>query len=108
MSLCPFVFHLAGPIYLAGAVVLSAGYLWCAIQFARQLTLAQARQLFFASILYLPLLLRLLVLDKGKPAQQFSLGQFRSAPGEGTRPTSATKPPSCGPGALTRRVGLVQ
>ena len=64
VSLCPFVFHLAGPIYLAGAVVLGAGYLWCAIQFARQLTTARARRLFFASILYLPVLLALLVLDK--------------------------------------------
>src|SRR6266487_27625 len=64
VSLCPFVFHLAGPIYLAGAVVLGAGYLWCAVQFARQLTTARARRLFFASILYLPLLLALLVLDK--------------------------------------------
>jgi heme O synthase-like polyprenyltransferase len=40
--------------------------LWCAIQFARQLTEACARRLFFASILYLPLLLGLLVLDKAK------------------------------------------
>jgi len=66
VSLCPFVFHLAGPVYLAGAVVLGAAYLWCAIQFARQLTMARARQLFFASILYLPLLLALMVLDKVK------------------------------------------
>ncbi len=66
VSLCPFVFHLAGPIYLAGAVVLGAAYLWCAIQFARRLTTARARRLFFASILYLPLLLALLVLDKVK------------------------------------------
>ncbi len=66
VSLFPFRFHLAGPVYLAGAVVLGAAFLWCAIQFARQLTTARARQLFFASILYLPLLLGLLVLDKVK------------------------------------------
>lgn len=66
VSLCPFLFHLAGPVYLAGAAVLGAGYLWCAIQFARRLTTAWARRLFFASILYLPLLLGLLVLDKVK------------------------------------------
>jgi protoheme IX farnesyltransferase len=66
ISLCPFLFHLTGPIYLAGALVLGAGYLWCAVQFARELNLARAKQLFFASIVYLPLLLVMMVLDKVK------------------------------------------
>jgi protoheme IX farnesyltransferase len=66
MSLSPFVFKMAGTVYLAAAVVLGAGYLWCAIQFSRQLTLARARQLFLASIIYLPLLLTAMVLDKVK------------------------------------------
>jgi len=66
VSLCPFVFKMAGTTYLAGALVLSAGFLWCAIRFSRQLTLARARQLFFASIIYLPLLLVLMVWDKIK------------------------------------------
>jgi protoheme IX farnesyltransferase len=73
ISLSPFLFKLAGPVYLAGALVLGAGYLWCAIQFSRQLrsreaelTLVRARWLFLASILYLPLLLALLVWDKVK------------------------------------------
>jgi protoheme IX farnesyltransferase len=65
-SLCPFVFHLAGPVYLAGALVLGAAYLWFAIQFSRQLTVTGARRLFFMSISYLPLLLGLMVLDKVK------------------------------------------
>ena len=65
-SLCPFVFHLAGPTYLAGALVLGAAYLWFAIQFSRQLTVTGARRLFFMSITYLPLLLGLMVLDKVK------------------------------------------
>lgn len=63
VSLCPFLFHLAGPIYLVAALVLGVGYLVCAIQFARRLDLAAARRLFFASIIYLPLLLIALVLD---------------------------------------------
>jgi len=66
VALCPFAFKLAGPVYLAGALVLGVGYLGCAIQFSRQLTLARARQLFLASILYLPLLLAVMVLDKVK------------------------------------------
>jgi protoheme IX farnesyltransferase len=66
VALCPFAFKMSGPFYLAGALVLGAGFLWCAIQFSRQLTLARARQLFLASILYLPLLLGVMVLDKVK------------------------------------------
>jgi protoheme IX farnesyltransferase len=66
VSLCPFVFKMAGATYLVGAVILSAGFLWCAIKFSRQLTLARAKQLFFASIIYLPLLLALMVWDKLK------------------------------------------
>jgi len=66
VSLCPFLLHLAGPVYLAGAVVLGGGFVWFGVQFARQLTESRARQLFFASIIYLPLLLALLVFDKVK------------------------------------------
>ena len=65
-TLCPFLFHQAGVAYLIGAIALGAAYLWFAILFARRLTLPAARQLFFMSILYLPLLLGLLVLDKIK------------------------------------------
>jgi protoheme IX farnesyltransferase len=66
VSLAPFVFQLAGPWYLAAASLLGAGYLGCAIQFARKLDIAAARRLFFASIIYLPLLLIALVADKVK------------------------------------------
>lgn len=64
ISLCPFVFHLTGRIYLVGALVLGLAFLYFAIQFARHLTVARARQLFYISILYLPLLLTVMVLDK--------------------------------------------
>jgi len=66
VSLCPVLFKMAGTFYLAGALVLGAGYLWCAIQFSRQLTLTRARQLFLASIIYLPLLLAVMAWDKVK------------------------------------------
>jgi len=66
VSLCPFLFKMSGPVYLAGAVVLGAAFLWFAIRFARELTILRARQLFFFSILYLPLLLTVMVLDKIK------------------------------------------
>jgi heme o synthase len=66
VSLSPFVFHLAGPAYLSGALVLGLAYLWFAIQFSRHLSIPGARRLFFMSIVYLPLLLGLMVLDKVK------------------------------------------
>ena len=66
MSLLPFLFRLAGPVYLAGALLLGAAYCGFAFNFSRRLTLLSAKQLFFTSIIYLPLLLVLLVLDKVK------------------------------------------
>jgi len=45
---------------------LGLGFLWFAIRFARELSVARARQLFLVSILYLPLLLTMMVLDKMK------------------------------------------
>jgi protoheme IX farnesyltransferase len=66
VSLAPFAFHLTGVIYLAGALGLGLAFLWFAARFARELTQARARQLFFVSILYLPLLLAVMVLDKVK------------------------------------------
>jgi protoheme IX farnesyltransferase len=65
-SLCPFAFHLSGKIYLVAALVLGSGYFWCAVRFARQLTAQRARQLFLASIIYLPLLIAALVGNKLK------------------------------------------
>jgi heme o synthase len=66
VSLLPFLLHLAGPVYLFGALVLGLFFLWFAVQFSRHLTIPRARQLFFVSIIYLPLLLGLMVFDKVK------------------------------------------
>ena len=57
---------MAGTVYLVGAIILGAGFLFYAIKFSRQLTLSRARHLFLASIIYLPLLLTLMVFDKVK------------------------------------------
>lgn len=64
VSLCPYLFQVVGPIYGLGALVLGSVFLWYAIQFSRHLTIPSARRLFYASILYLPILLGLMVLDK--------------------------------------------
>src|SRR2546426_9177101 len=64
ISLGPFLFNLAGAVYLCGALLLSTVFLWCAIRFSRELTNQRARQLFYMSIIYLPLLLGLMLIDK--------------------------------------------
>lgn len=64
VSVCPALFGVSGVVYFFGALLLGLAFLWCAIQFSRELTRARARQLFFASILYLPLLFGLMALDK--------------------------------------------
>jgi protoheme IX farnesyltransferase len=66
VSVCPYMFHLAGGIYLASALALGLLFAGLALQFARDRTVARARQLFYASLLYLPLLLAVMVLDKLK------------------------------------------
>jgi len=66
VSLCPFLFHVTGVVCLLGALVCGLLFLWCAFRFFRHVTLPRARQLFYASLLYLPLLQALMVLDKIK------------------------------------------
>ena len=66
VSLCPFLLKMAGTGYFIGALSLGLVFVWFAVRFSNCLQVPQARRLFFASILYLPLLLGLLVLDKTK------------------------------------------
>ena len=66
VSLFPSLLGVAGVVYFAGALLLGVTFLVFAIQFSRALTRERARRLFIASIIYLPLLLGLLVIDKVK------------------------------------------
>jgi protoheme IX farnesyltransferase len=66
VSLFPVLLGLVGWYYCAGAILFGGMFLICAIRFSRHLTRTSARQLFFASIIYLPLLLGLMVFDKIK------------------------------------------
>jgi len=64
VSLAPWVLGMAGPVYAVAAVVLGAGYLYYGVLAARRKTVAQARKLLRASVIYLPLLYVFLVADK--------------------------------------------
>jgi len=66
VSLCPFVFGISGRVYLVAAMLLGAGFLYFAVRFSREMTLTRARQAFFVSIIYLPLLLGAMCWDKIK------------------------------------------
>jgi protoheme IX farnesyltransferase len=54
----------SGIVYFAGALVLGGAFLYYSARFAFQRSIVCARQLLFASILYLPVLFALLALDK--------------------------------------------
>lgn len=64
VSLAPFFFGLSGQIFLFGAILLGAWFLWSSIQSARAKTKEKARRLLLVSVIYLPLLFILMVADK--------------------------------------------
>ncbi len=63
VSLLPTLIGLAGPRYLLAALVLGVIVLWLSFEFAHTRTQATARRLFYATIIYLPLLWGALVMD---------------------------------------------
>jgi len=63
VSLAPVVFIHAGLLYLAGALLLGGLFLASTLAFARQISDAKARGVLRASLIYLPLLLALLLLE---------------------------------------------
>jgi protoheme IX farnesyltransferase len=64
VALLPTLVGLAGSLYFLVALVLGVGFLWSAIGLARTGSAADARRLLFASLIYLPLLLGVMALDK--------------------------------------------
>jgi len=63
-SQLPYLFSLTGVAYAIGALVLGIGQLAIAFRFARHRSIANARTLFLASIIYLPLLWALMVVTR--------------------------------------------
>lgn len=64
ISLVPFFANSNGIVYLIGALLLNGVMVVCAVQFLIHRTRESARKLFFASIIFLPLLLGLMVLTR--------------------------------------------
>lgn len=64
ISLTPYVLGMAGVFYLVGAAVLGVWFLWASIAAARAKSVEKARRLLLVSVLYLPLLFALMVLNR--------------------------------------------
>ena len=63
-SLMPALMAMSGPIYFLTAILLGIGVLYCSFSFARLRTDASARRLLRATLIYLPVLYLVMVLDK--------------------------------------------
>lgn len=64
VSLLPSLLRITGPVYLGAALLLGIGLLGYCWEFARALSHAAAKKLMMASVLYLPAILLLMVLDR--------------------------------------------
>jgi protoheme IX farnesyltransferase len=64
VSLAPTAMRMTGDLYLSGALVLGVAFAWLTFTFARTRSVQDARRVFFASIIYLPLLWILMIVDK--------------------------------------------
>jgi len=66
ISLLPVALKMAGVIYFCGAMICGLTFAYAALRFSRELSRERARALFFASLLYLPVVLGLMVFDRIK------------------------------------------
>jgi protoheme IX farnesyltransferase len=64
VGLVPFVLGMAGAVYFAGALVLSAGLFVLAVMAARHPSTSAARRLFLATLVYLPAILSLMAANR--------------------------------------------
>lgn len=64
VSLLPYVLGISGRVYLYGAAVLGLAFLYSSLRAAFSLSRQEARRLLLASVVYLPLLFILMVLDR--------------------------------------------
>jgi protoheme IX farnesyltransferase len=64
VSLTPVGVGMAGSVYLAGAVLMGLAFLSYCVSCAVSKERLDARKLFFASIIYLPLLFAVMMIDK--------------------------------------------
>lgn len=64
VSLAPYFFQVAGPLFLVGATLLGIWFLWASVRAAKAKSDELARKLLLVSVIYLPLFFLLMVIDK--------------------------------------------
>jgi protoheme IX farnesyltransferase len=64
VSLLPGLMSMTGRVYLGGALLLGAGFLYYGLRVARELTIRRARGVLLASVFYLPILYCLMLVDR--------------------------------------------
>jgi protoheme IX farnesyltransferase len=64
VSLVPGMLGMTGRIYFIGALILGLVYLYSGVRVALDRTLARARAVLLTSVLYLPLIYGLMLLDR--------------------------------------------
>lgn len=67
LSLLPNVLGMTGVYYFLGAVLMGLLFVWGSVQFGRSLATQEARRLLMISVIYLPVVLGLMVLDARGP-----------------------------------------
>ena len=65
LSLAPALLGMVGKVYVSFALVLGLGFLYVAYQASRHRSKGYARQLLHASVIYLPIVYAVMVIDKG-------------------------------------------
>jgi len=63
VSLTPVVLHQAGVIFAGGAIILGLAFVLAALGFLRQPSTTTARRVLHVSLIYLPILLALLLVE---------------------------------------------
>jgi heme o synthase len=67
LSLLPNVLGMTGIYYFLGAILMGFTFVWGSLQFSRSLAMQEARRLLVISVIYLPVVLGLMVLDARGP-----------------------------------------
>lgn len=64
VSLAPFFFQVSGILFLSGAIILGLWFIWASVRAALSRSDEMAKKLLLVSVIYLPLLFLLMVIDR--------------------------------------------
>src|SRR5207247_10266951 len=72
VSLLPTLLGMTGPIYLAGALALGLWFLYSGVRVAVDRTVLRARAVLIVSVLYLPLIYGLMLIDRDRKSTRLN------------------------------------